>query len=921
MKAILGKLFVFLIFAIFCIQAAYCLNIRYMTCEMQVNPLAVESKNPRFGWKIFSEMNDDKQVAYRILVSSTKENISKGVGDLWDSGKKHSSESQLVEYGGKPLLSSYRYYWAVEVWGKSGKATSDAHFDMAPSESEIGGNWIGAIKKSDGHLPEGRKWHVPSFEKENVRNAYEAIDTLAVRSIMLRKSFGISRKIASAKVYVSGLGQYELSLNGKKVGDSEFTPSWSDYDKTVYYSVYDVDTLLDKGENVIGIVLGNGFYNVIGNRYDKLWVCFGPPTLLFRMDIKYSDGTKESVVSDETWKYDISPLTFNNIYGGEDYDARLEQPGWNKTGFQANGWHSVVIQEAPKGTLRPDIVPAVKVMRSYEPKSVNKIDTGKYVLNMGQNLSGFPCIKVSGKRGSTIKLTVGELLSEDGTVSQKRSGGPCYYQYTLKGDGLESWSPRFSYYGFQYIQIEGADLYVKEPGSDRPVVHSVKSLFVHNSAAESGTFSCSNDIYNKAHILIQNAVKSNFQSIFTDCPHREKLGWLEQLHLNGPGLLFNYDLSTVFPKLVQDMADAQRSNGLVPSICPEYVVFGGDFTDSPEWGASSVIVPWMYYEYYGDDSLIRRFYPVMKRYVDYLTAKSDSGILSYGLGDWYDYGKHPAGYSKNSPISISATSHYYYCIDYLLRSAKITGNAKDVEFYGKLKNEVKDEYNRKFFNPETKQYANGSQFSNAVSLFMGLVDPADRNAVMNNLVADVKAHGNRLTTGDVGNRYLFRTLADNGRDDVMYEMTNHYDAPGYGYQLKFGVTTLTEQWDPERGSSWNHFMMGQIEEWFYRSLAGIQLDMKNPGFRHFFVKPAVVGDLSHVEATHECLYGTISVSWKKTGNKFELSVQVPVNTTATVVLPFTADRVVLNGKSARIKDGSLIIPSGKYLITAESLKQ
>jgi len=375
-------------------------------------------------------------------------------------------------------------------------------------------------------------------------------------------------------------------------------------------------------------------------------------------------------------------------------------------------------------------------------------------------------------------------------------------------------------------------------------------------------------------------------------------------------LLYNYDLTTFLPKLVQDLLDAQNPNGLVPSIAPEYVDFGGDFIDSPEWGVAAIIVPWQYYESYGDNSLIRKSYDMMKRYVDYLTTRSDSGIVSHGLGDWYDYGTHPAGYARNSPVNISATAHYYYAIDYLVRSAKLLGNQEDATKYSNLMQFVKQAYNPKFYHADTKQYGSASQFCNAVSLYMGLVAPENKEAVLNNLLADIKLHGNRLTTGDVGNRYLFQTLADNDKSDVMYLMTNHYDVPGYGFQLQFGVTTLTEQWDPRRGSSWNHFMMGQIDEWFYKSLAGIQYDPEKPGYQHFFVKPTPVGDLTSVSATHKTLYGTIQVDWKLTGSQFDLTVQVPVNTTATVVLPFNVSSTTVNGTLVTVNDGSLQLLSG-----------
>ena len=871
------------------------LKVRQVTCDYRVNPLMVASAQPHFGWELISTEAGTKQTAYRISVGSSLENLSKG--DCWYSGKVLSDQSQFITYNGSRLYPGKTYYWSVQVWDQQNKsAQKSGFFTLAPSDEELSvAKWIGAITKVDSHLPEGRKdWHAPSPKNEKVRYAWSAINQLALKSIQLRKAWTLDKKVAEARVYVSGLGHYELTINGKRIGKSQFDPLWSDYDKTVYYSAYDVKNSLQQGENVIGVMLGNGFYNAVGDRYSKIWISFGPPTLLLRMDLTFTDGSTKTILTDASWTYSLSPITFNNIYGGESYDANLEHAGWDRPNFNVANWKPVVVQEAPKGRLRPQTAPSIEVMKTYSVKSVKNLAVGSNVLNMGQNLSGYPLIRVKGPKGSKIRIIPGELLEKD-RVSQKRSGGPYYFEYTLKGEGVETWSPRFSYYGFQYLQIDSADLYKNEKGSKRPVVLDVKSQFVYNSTPETGTFTCSNDLYNRTHVLIQNAVKSNFQAVFTDCPHREKLGWLEEVHLNGPGLLYNYDLTTFMPKLVQDMLDAQNPKGLVPSIAPEYVEFDADFIDSPEWGVSSIIVPWMYYESYGDPSLIQKSYTMMKGYVDYLTTKSDSGILSHGLGDWYDYGTHPAGYAKNSPVNISATSHYYYAIDYLVRSAQLLGIPNDVTKYTELKKYVKEAYNQKFFHSDTKQYGSASQFCNAVSLYMGLVEPENKDAVLQNLLADIKLHGNRLTTGDIGNRYLFQTLADNDKNDVMYLMTNHYDAPGYGFQLQFGVTTLTEQWDPRRGSSWNHFMMGQIDEWFYKTLAGIQSDPDQPGYKHFFVKPVPVGDLTSVSATHKTLYGTIKVDWKKTSEKFELVVDVPINSTATVQLPFKGKSISLNG--------------------------
>ncbi len=376
------------------------------------------------------------------------------------------------------------------------------------------------------------------------------------------------------------------------------------------------------------------------------------------------------------------------------------------------------------------------------------------------------------------------------------------------------------------------------------------------------------------------------QSVFTDCPHREKLGWLEETHLNGPGLFFNYDLRTFFPKVMQDMADSQQTDGLIPDIAPEYVVFEGGFRDSPEWGAACVVIPWMYYEWYGDHSLIESYYPVMRKYLDYLTTTATDYIVSHGLGDWYDFGPGRAGISQNTPIEITATGHYYLCADLVAKSAAMLSNIYDEKIYSELADKIAEAYNTVLFDSETAQYGSGSQCSNAMPLFLGIVPEQYKEKVLANLLVDIKEKGNRLSTGDVGNRYLYQTLADNDQNELMYLMHNHKDVPGYGFQVELGVTTLTEQWDPRRGMSWNHFMMGQIEEWFYKSLAGIKPDIKNPGFKHFYIEPQVVGDLTMVKASYNSMYGRIHSEWIVKDGMFELTVIVPVNTNATVVLPF-----------------------------------
>ena len=907
------KRYILLLLCLPCLAQAKNITVSRLTCEMQEGMVVVEGY-PRLGWAMSSSENGTRQTAYQVEIREACTGRS-----VWNSGKVKSSQSQLISTQEADIhrYSPYSYVWRVRVWDETDAPSEwsrEAKFRLAP-EGFSSAKWIGAITREDARLPEGRRFHGAELKKPEVKAAWAAVDTLAKKSICLRREFRTDKKVVEATASVCGLGFYEFSLNGKKVGDSEFAPLWSDYDKSVYYNTYDVTELLQKGENVAGVLLGNGFYNVQGGRYRKLLISFGAPTLLFSLVINYEDGTRETIYSDNDWKYDLSPITFNCIYGGEDYDARREQKGWNKIGFNDRQWRPVVVQEAPKGMLRPQKAAPVKIMERYDVQKVTKltpeqiasackstkrtVDPSAFVLDMGQNLAGFPEITVRGKRGQKVTLIVAEALTDEGACNQRQTGRQHYYEYTLKGEGDETWHPRFSYYGYRYIQVEGAVLKGQKNPGKLPVLKNIQSCFVYNSARKVSTFECSNPIFNAAHRLIEKAVRSNMQSVFTDCPHREKLGWLEQVHLNGPGLLYNYDLTAFAPQIMRNMADAQHANGAMPSTAPEYVVFEGPgmdaFAESPEWGGALVIFPYMYYETYGDDSLIKKYYQNMRRYVDYLSTRADRHILSFGLGDWYDYGDFRAGFSRNTPVPLVATAHYYMSVEYLIKAASIVGNDYDVRYYSSLAYDIMVAFNERFLNHDTAQYGTGSQCSNALPLFLRLTQSAGHQGIYEmdhrlnrkvfmNLVKDVEAHGNRLTTGDVGNRYLIQTLANYGADELIYKMFNHEEAPGYGFQLKFGATTLTEQWDPRQGSSWNHFMMGQIDEWFFNSLAGIRPYVKN-GYQIVGIAPKPVGDLKYVKCSYDTPYGVIAVDWTHESGTFTLNLSVPVNTTAVVTLP------------------------------------
>ena len=726
-----------------------------------------------------------------------------------------------------------------------------------------GAQWIGAITRQQAHIPEGR-YYQGAVLKES-KSLWAKADTLSGRSIILRRSFKPWKTIKKAELRICGLGFYELTINNKKVGDAEFAPLWSDYDKSIFYNLYDVTSYLQLGDNEIRVLLGNGFYNEQGGRYHKLRISFGPPTLKFFLYVIYEDGMRERLLSDENWEWAPSPIVFNSIYGGEDYDARIEPTGWKP----------VVIQEAPKGLLRKQIAKPVKIMEQFPVKKMLRKDS-LMVLDMGQNLAGYPEITVSGKPGQYLKITPAETLTPEGLCNQKQTGRPHYYTYILKGEGKETWHPRFSYYSYRYLQIEG----------DIKVLKDIKSCFIYNSALRTGEFECSNPLINDTHKLIDRAIRSNWQAVWTDCPAREKLGWLEQDWLNGEALVYNYDAQSMIEQTMQNIVDAQHEDGSMPEIAPEYTQFTGSwakpFQESPEWGGAIIALPMLYWQHYGDLSLAREYYEPMKRYINYLASQDSAYILKMGLGDWYDYGPGRAGFSQNTPMPLVSTAHYYQWMCYMYVLAKQLGKRDEAYAFNQRAENIRQAFNREFYDAKRKTYGTGSQCSLALPLYLKLVPEKDYQAVLQNLIKDIHAHGDRLTTGDVGNRYLFYTLAKNGHRELLYKMLNHYDVPGYGYQIKKGQTTLTEQWNPDHGASMNHFMMAHIENLLIPDLLGIQ---RNGDLIE--IAPHPVGDLTWCKGSTMSAHGKVSVSWKIKKDKFIMDIDIPEGGFADVYMPYS----------------------------------
>lgn len=900
------------------IISAQALNVTHLLCEYKQNPGGIESA-PTLSWQLQSDQQNVMQKAYQVLVADDLALLQKNQGNIWDSKKVNSDASINVLYSGKKLAPAKTYYWKVQVWDNQNQTSGWSETETWQTGLFSAEDWKGAQWIAYQKMPDSSQI-LPSDKQKKDKTGGTINDILP----LLRKNFTVKKSIKQATVFISGLGHFELSLNGKKVGDHFLDPGWTDYEKQALYVPFDVTNELKQGANAIGVMLGNGFYYIpkVKKRYRKLLVQYGYPKMICRLAITYTDGSTENIISNQTWKAAPGPITFSSIYGGEDYNASLEQNGWNNASFTDQKWVNAITVAGPL-QLNSQMAEPLKVMESFSPLKTTKIKNDVWVYDLGQNASGIPQISVKGKKGDTIRIFPAELINEDGTANQKATGRPYYLTYILKGEGTETWQPRFTYYGFRYLQIEGG-VHSGENNPDHlPILTAVKGLHTRNSAATAGSFTCSSDLFNRTFKLVDWAIKSNMASVFTDCPHREKLGWLEELHLMGSSVRYNYQVQNLLKKSVKDMQQAQAPDGLVPEISPEYTVFtwGGDmFRDSPEWGSSSILIPWYLYQWYGDRQVLADSYPMMQRYVAYLEKKSKNHILSQGLGDWYDLGPKPPGVSQLTPMGITGTAIYYLDLNILQKVAKQLGKNQDAVTYQKLAAEVKASFNTTFFNSKTKQYGTGSQTANAMAIYMNLVEPKDEAAVAENMVQDIHSRNNSLTAGDIGYRYLLRALEQEGRSDVIFDMNSRSDVAGYGYQLAKGATALTESWQALTSVSNNHFMLGHILEWFYSGLAGIREAENGIAFSKIEIKPEPVGDITSAKATYQSPYGLISSEWEKQGKQFSLSVEIPANSTATVYLPANASARITKGnqpKNVKIQNGKaqIAVGSGKYQFT------
>lgn len=891
-----------------------------LLCEQEESPIGIEALNPRFSWQTNSQERNYEQTAWQIIVADNEGIIDANKGNIWDSGKILSDASVLVPFEGKELKSGNLYYWKVRSWDNNGNVSEwsmPSQFAMGLLADKDWNNarWISLEKdRKDEIVTTGVHGFKSAIDKSSIKDRKIGMYSLP----QFRKDFRIKKYIKRAVAYVSGLGHFDMFLNGAKIGNNFLDPGWTKYDKCALYVSFDITNQINQGDNTIGVMLGNGFFNIPRERYFKLLASYGAPRLIMNIDIAYEDGTHEYIISDDTWKTTESPIIYSSIYGGEDYDANLEQKGWKKSGFNDEPWSNAIDTKWSTKLISQRSAP-IKIREQIPTVKIYQANNGSWVYDLGQNFSGVIDVTVNSQKSSKIKLIPAELINPDSTVNQSASGAPFWFGYTSVGKGIENWRPQFTYYGFRYVQIEGA-VPAGQPNPDcLPEIINITGLHTCNSASEVGTFHCSKPLFNQIYELIDWAIRSNMASVLTDCPHREKLGWLEEAHLMQYSVQYRYNLNNLYEKIMNDILSTQAPNGMVPTIAPELVEFEGGFKDTPEWGSTFIISPWYIYKWYGDKRLIETYYPKMQRYIDYLSSRSDNNIIAYGLGDWFDIGPNPPGEAQLTSNGVTATAIYYYNVVLMKKMSELLGKVEEVKKYETLATQIKGAFNKKYWDTSTLKYDRDSQAANAIALFMNLTTPENREQVFNNLISDIKGRNNSLTAGDVGYRYVLRALESEGASDIIYDMNCKYDTPGYGWQLAHGATSLTESWQAYGFVSNNHFMLGHLMEWFFSGLGGLRQSDTGVGYKHFIIHPEAVGDVRYAKVSYESPYGLISSIWNDNDNDFTLRIEIPANSKASIWLP-TSDIKSITESGSRIEEASGILnhyPQGDNYIIAD----
>jgi alpha-L-rhamnosidase len=848
-------------------------------------PIGIDARAPRFSWQLTGSRRDAAQSAYQLLVARSESALFDGSALLWDSGRVSSDDSTQVSYAGPTLESRSRYFWRVRVWDEHGRdlgLSPIAHFEMGMlNENDWSADWIGPGDSSD-------------------------------LTPLLRHEFSVQGKVRQARVYVSSHGLYELSINGRRVGDQVLTPGWTSYNHRLQYQAYDVSNFLNNGVNAIGASLGPGWFSgVVGLRGNKENYGKGV-ALILQMHITYDDGRSEIVGSNETWNSTTGPIRRSGIYEGESYDARLDKAGWSTANYDDAGWNPVKRIEASKAVLVASQGPAVERIEEIKAQKIFKTPAGDTVVDFGQNLVGWVHLEVQGKAGTRIRLRHAEVLDHLGNFyTDNLRTAKQLIEYTLKGGGRESFEPHFTFQGFRYVAIEGY------PGALR--LSDLKAVVVHSAMPRTGDFVSDKPLLNRLQHNIIWGQKGNFVDVPTDCPQRdERLGWTGDAQVFLPTAAFNMDVAAFFTKWLKDLVADQLPDGSIPFVAPDIL----SIPDDPQagaagWGDAATVIPWNLYLAYGDRRLLEAQYPSMQRWVAYVASRAGADNIWDGdtdnqFGDWLDFfsAAKNTRYGSTS-TDLIATAYYARSVDILRRVAGLLGKNKDATRYAALHDAIKAAFGAKFVAADGT-VGEGTQTAYVLALDFDLLPEGVTAAAAEKLANDVRQR-QHLTTGFLGTPHLLRVLSRYGYVHEAYALLNREDFPSWLYPVKQGATTIWERWDGLKAdgsfqdagmNSFNHYAYGAVGEWMYQTIGGIRPDEQAPGYKHFSVSPQPGGGLKHAAARHLSPYGEIVSEWRISGEHMSLIVNIPPNSSASIILPRAARSAVEEGRRVlKVGDG------------------
>jgi alpha-L-rhamnosidase len=861
------------------------------------NPIGLDIAQPRFSWQIESAQRNVMQSAYEIKVT-----LGKTV--VWSTGKVQSDQSVHISYLGTALQSGKKYNWQVRVWDNKGKASvwsQPAYFQTAFFQTS---DWKA-------------KWIEPGYIE----------DSLMRPSPLMRKEFSLSKKVAMATAYITAHGMYEAKINGKRVGDAYLTPGWTAYKKRIQYQVYDVTSMLNTGKNAIGVMLGSGWYRGIIGYQNNINVYGKDIALLCQIEITYTDGSSETLITDESWKSSTGEVVYSEIYNGEVVDARLEKSGWTSPGYKDDEWSSVKVASHSFDILIATRNEMVKKQEVFTPVKIFKTPEGDQVIDFGQNLVGLVNMKVTGNAGDKVVLSHAEVLDKAGNFyTDNLRAAKAEDTYILKGGAEEVFEPRFTWHGFRYLRIEGY------PGEIKP--ENFKAVVLYSDMKPTGTFSSSNELINQLQHNIQWGQKGNFLDVPTDCPQRdERLGWTGDAQVFARTAAFNMNVNSFFARWLQDVA-ADQEEGKVPFVVPN--VLGANAVNSAGWADAATIIPWNMYLVYGDRQILAQQYSSMKAYVESIrkVAKNDLWNSGFHFGDWLFY--HPDddndGRAAVTDKYLIAQCFYAHSTQLLINSAEVLGNNEDKESYNQLLGKIKDAFLKEYMTPNGR-LVSGTQTAYVLTLNFDMLPENLREQAAARLAENVKSYGTHLTTGFLGTPYLCHVLTRFGYNDLAYQLLLQETYPSWLYPVKNGATTIWERWDGQKpdGSfqtpgmnSFNHYAYGAIGDWMYRVMAGIDVFEDGVGYRHSKIKPHIGGGITSASASLDTYYGRLSSAWKLEGKKVTMSIEIPSNTLSTVYLPVTDEKSISEGgkpleSNKEIKllgkeDGYILIKlgSGKY---------